>query len=302
MRRIDLNLLYVLRELLKEPNTTKVAEKLSVSQSSVSASLARLRWAFQDELFVRSGRKMVPTRRAENLIDPVEEIIRNIEGLVEEVRFSPEKLQRQFTLVTTDFIRHRVGGPIISMMQSEAPSTRVIFGPLAVDTRERLRSGHLDLLIAPFDTILGKSEETSFQALYTDHLVAAVWEGTEKYDNTISEQQLLAESHLRFNPSMTSGAQSLADKFLEERGLRINAIAEFSTHESLVYALRHAEAVSILPKKMVDVLGQQTGVKALELPYDMPQYEVGLLWNRSYDNDPEHQWFREMVEKAGHYI
>ena len=64
MRRVDLNLLYVLRELLKDPNTTKVAEKLNLTQSAVSAALGRLRWAFQDDLFVRSGRAMAPTRRA----------------------------------------------------------------------------------------------------------------------------------------------------------------------------------------------------------------------------------------------
>jgi len=74
-----------------------VAEKLNLTQSAVSASLGRLRWAFQDDLFVRSGRAMAPTRRAETLLEPVEEIIRRIESLVEEVHFEPEKLQRIFT-------------------------------------------------------------------------------------------------------------------------------------------------------------------------------------------------------------
>lgn len=303
MRRVDLNLLYILKELLIEPNTTKVGEKLGLTQSAVSASLGRLRWAFQDDLFVRSGRAMAPTKRAEGLLEPVEEIIHLIESLVEEVHFEPEKLQRSFTFATTDFLLQIVAGPIIAQLHPVAPHTKVIFAPFATDTRDRIRSGHLDLMMAPNVGGFVDGEQVRFQALYTDHLIAAVAEDSDKYDHTITEAQLVEAAHLEFNPGMIGGWKSTTQIFLEERGLRLKSVAEFTTMTTLLYALRHSDVISIMPSKIVEVLGKDAGVKALSLPYEnLPEFEVGLMWNRSSDNDPEHQWFRDMVEKALDHI
>ena len=298
MRRVDLNLLYILRELLKEPNTTKVGEKLGLTQSAVSASLGRLRWAFQDDLFVRSGRAMAPTKRAEGLLEPVEEIIQRIESLVEEVRFEPENLQRQFTMATTDFLLQRISGPIIAGIHPQAPQTRVIFAPFAADTRDRLRSGHLDLMMAPYVGGIRESNRIRFEPVYSDHLVAAVRSDSTRYNDVITEQQLLDAPHLEFNPGIVSGWKSTTQIFLEERNLPITPVAEFTNMATMMYALGNSDAIAILPGKVVEELGENARVKAIALPFDVPDFEVGIMWNRAFDNDPEHQWFREIVQKA----
>src|SRR3954470_1399976 len=55
LANLDLNLLVVLRELLRERNVTRAAARLGVSQPAASAALARLRRHFGDELLVGSG-------------------------------------------------------------------------------------------------------------------------------------------------------------------------------------------------------------------------------------------------------
>lgn len=64
LRSIDLNLLVVFEALIQERNVTRAAEKLSMGQPAVSAALRRLRNLFNDPLFERAGRNMVPTPRA----------------------------------------------------------------------------------------------------------------------------------------------------------------------------------------------------------------------------------------------
>jgi LysR family transcriptional activator of mexEF-oprN operon len=64
LRSIDLNLLVVFEALIQERNLTRAAKQLSLGQPAVSAALVRLRKLFNDPLFERIGRRMVPTPRA----------------------------------------------------------------------------------------------------------------------------------------------------------------------------------------------------------------------------------------------
>src|SRR5207247_1244687 len=64
---VDLNLLLVLHTVLSEGSATAAAKRLSVSQSAVSNSLARLREVLGDPLVVRHGRGLTPTPLAQRL-------------------------------------------------------------------------------------------------------------------------------------------------------------------------------------------------------------------------------------------
>ena len=64
IRDFDLNLLPALDALLRHQSVTIAARELNMSQSALSAALARLRTVLGDELLVRTGRGMRPTTRA----------------------------------------------------------------------------------------------------------------------------------------------------------------------------------------------------------------------------------------------
>lgn len=67
LRRVDLNLLIVFETLMHERSVTRAAEKLFLGQPAISAALSRLRTLFDDPLFVRTGRSMEPTARAQEI-------------------------------------------------------------------------------------------------------------------------------------------------------------------------------------------------------------------------------------------
>ncbi len=67
LRRVDLNLLIVFETLMHERSVTRAAEKLFLGQPAISAALARLRDLFDDPLFLRTGRSMEPTARAQEI-------------------------------------------------------------------------------------------------------------------------------------------------------------------------------------------------------------------------------------------
>lgn len=69
LMKVDMNLLVTFMVVFRERNVSRAAERLSVGQPAVSASLVRLRNCFDDRLFVREGRGMRPTAKAIAIAD-----------------------------------------------------------------------------------------------------------------------------------------------------------------------------------------------------------------------------------------
>src|SRR5215831_13958409 len=63
-KTLDLNLLKVFDAVMEERSVLRASQKVALSQSAVSHSLARLREMLEDELFVRTATGMQPTSRA----------------------------------------------------------------------------------------------------------------------------------------------------------------------------------------------------------------------------------------------
>ena len=79
LHRLDLNLLRTLDVLLSEHNVTRAAQRLNLSQPSVSIQLARLRDIFADPLLLPGPRGMLPTARADELRGPLRDALQALE-------------------------------------------------------------------------------------------------------------------------------------------------------------------------------------------------------------------------------
>jgi len=83
LRDLDLNLLLVLDALFEEGTLTRTAQRLRLSQPTVSASLVKLRGILGDELFVRANGKMQPTARALALRGAVASVLKTVDQPVD---------------------------------------------------------------------------------------------------------------------------------------------------------------------------------------------------------------------------
>ena len=80
--RVDLKQLRVFKILLKERSVTRAASQMGMTQQAVSAQLSKLRDAFQDRLFIRSGQGVIPTPLAEQLEPRVNAVFESIDRLM----------------------------------------------------------------------------------------------------------------------------------------------------------------------------------------------------------------------------
>jgi DNA-binding transcriptional LysR family regulator len=105
LRSIDLNLLVALDALLSQRHVTKAADRVGLSQPAMSNALGRLRAMFSDELLVRTATGMKPTPRATELVEPLRQLLRQVEQVLQsDSGFDPETSDRTFTIRMSDIL------------------------------------------------------------------------------------------------------------------------------------------------------------------------------------------------------
>src|SRR5690242_19378449 len=97
MREVDLNLLPMLQALLELRSVSKAAERIHITQPSMSGALAKLRRHFGDELLVRSGRVYDLTPFAQSLAPRVDQTLVDLQETMQlRTEFDPKVSDRTF--------------------------------------------------------------------------------------------------------------------------------------------------------------------------------------------------------------
>src|ERR1700750_1331589 len=108
--RLDFNLAVTFLAIWQERSVSKAARRLSLSQSAVSAALARLRLAADDPLFLRSRSGMEPTHRAIAMAAQIGEGVELLrQALVVERGFDPANSARHFSIGMSDDFEVAIG-------------------------------------------------------------------------------------------------------------------------------------------------------------------------------------------------
>src|SRR5215472_7524486 len=104
LANLDLNLLVSLDALLAERSVSRAAERLGLSQPSLSASLARLRRHFRDELLARIGNRYELTPLAAQLAEQTTSALAAVARVfASEPDFDPATSEREFTVLMSDY-------------------------------------------------------------------------------------------------------------------------------------------------------------------------------------------------------
>ena len=127
LRRVDMNLLVLFEALMIERNLTRVGEKLFITQSTVSAALARLRELFDDPLLIRSGRAMEPTPRAMQIFAELGPAMDVISSAISRAReFDPANSCNVFRLGLSDDAEFGLFPALLQALRDEAPEISVV--------------------------------------------------------------------------------------------------------------------------------------------------------------------------------
>lgn len=294
MAHPDLNLLVTLDALLTEGSVARAARRLQLSPSAMSRALARLRETTGDPLLVRSGRALVPTPRALELRGPVSHLVRDVEAvLIPQAAPNLKRLERIFTLRTSDGFVENVGPAILTRIRAEAPGIRLRFVQKADKDSSPLRDGVVDLETGVVESTTSSDLRT--QALFRDRLICAL-----RWGHPLAKGKKLTAARYAAAQHVTVSRQSLErgpiDDALHALGLeRISAIVVGGFSSALALA-RASDLIATVPELHTGTL--RAGMHSFSLPVSTPKFTVSMLWHPRLDADPVHRWLRTCVREA----
>jgi len=148
---LDLNLLRVFDAVMEERSVLRASQKVCLSQSAVSHSLARLREMLGDELFIRTTAGMQPTARAVAMAGMVRDALKSLEAAIELPRFDPATSTRKFTIAANDFTTMVLAPRLLHVLRTEAPHVDLAIKPVTrIDLAEQIDLGRIDAAIGTF--------------------------------------------------------------------------------------------------------------------------------------------------------
>ncbi|MGM3277113.1 LysR family transcriptional regulator [Ralstonia sp. 24A2] len=299
LTRFDLNLLVVLEALWAERHVGRAAERLHLSQSATSHALSRLRTAFDDQLFIRNPRGIVPTPLTVELMPRVEAVLESVR-LVASPRgpFDPGRLQTTLSVAATDHAVLTVIAPVLDRIQAAAPDVVLKLGPADSESALRmLDAGEIDIVVGSgsffqmpqrFDCQLAHKER--FVGIARKGHPALIKRGRKLHMDLDDFARL---PHILVSPrGDTRGAVDVA---LEGLGRTRKVSVTCPSFLAVPFMVGASQSIAVVAERVALRMQETAQLSLFELPLALPTWEVFVIRARGRANEPAVEWITNMM-------
>lgn len=295
---LDLNLLLLLHWLLEERSVTRAAARVSLSQPAASRGLQRLREAFGDELLVRSGRKLTPSRLAMSLQPDLTRAVQHLRivALTDE-NFDPKTSSETVVIACNDYLSAIGTQAWVDAISPVAPKMRSNWRALDLTVMDALGSGQVDLVIIPeaaMNTLpkSALSQDMVVKPLLNDRFVVfgavshpAILAETLSVDDFAAVPQVLV--------SPAGEGPGFIDRVLASHDLKRHiAHRTASFHHAADLAVATG-GLTVIPERLARL---KVNGAFRALPFAGQDLTSHLVWHASRTSDKAHVWVRRQLQ------
>ncbi|MBV7300447.1 LysR substrate-binding domain-containing protein [Enterovibrio paralichthyis] len=298
--RYDLSLLICLHILLEERNVTRAAQRLHLSQSAVSKNLAKLREQFDDPLFNRSSHGLHPTPRALALKPALKSLLSHVEGLTAQEEFNPATSDRRFKLALVESAYPLLMPRFLGEILDAAPSITLDTVSWSAQTFDAMARGEVDFGVTgkdlnPADAMLTLMPPKGivYKELHQDDQRVIVRKGHPMLGKPLDLDTYLKQRHVQVR--CDGSDRWLLDYKLAEKGLERDIAIYVPDFNSAASLCTHTDLVFTAPSHFAYAIAKQLDLQVLPLPTPLPPMAYTLFWHHSQQNDPGHNWLRELI-------
>ncbi|WP_417559262.1 LysR family transcriptional regulator [Marinomonas sp.] len=284
---LDTKQLRLFEALYRSGSVTKTAEILDLSQPTVSLSLAKLRKDCDDPLFVRTNNGMLPTPKAEYMINNVQKILSLLEQVsLFNLEFDPRMATREFRIAMTDASHITLLPTIQKKLQEVAPNISIKVIRFDMNLEANLQNGEADLAIGLLPDL-----DTGFyqQTLFPQDWVCLVKQAHPRINHTLTIDQYMLEKHI----GIVSGTGApLLEEALKKSSIERDVALKIPGFLGLGGLLTETDLVATLPRHIATTLSKHYQLKLIECPFWVEQFTVKQYWHQRYHHDSASRWLR----------
>lgn len=292
LKEIDLNLLNVFNELLKQGSVSGAARALDISQPGVSNALNRLRSLLGDELFLRTSRGMEPTPFADMLAEPIAYALSTIHSTINQrATFEPATSQRNFTVAMTDIGEIYFLPALIKLLAQVAPQvTLSTVRNTAVNLRDEMEAGRVDLAIG----LLPDLKTGFFQRrLFDQKYVCLFRKGHPFEQNGMNLETFTEADHVVIVSAGTGHGQ--VDELIEQAGVQRKVKLRVPHFVAVGHILQASDMIAVVPERFAERTVEPFGLVHVPCPIKLPEISINILWHAKNHREPGNQWLRTLV-------
>lgn len=286
--RIDINLYPLFIAIFEQKSISKAAQLLCISQSAVSHALQRLRQQLKDELFVRSGQKMLPTPFAEQIYQPIQNALLTIQNIaIPQQDFVPSLLQ-SIKIAIHDEIEPIIFPKLVQHFQHL--NLEIQFFSSKLDRKSivaDLATQQIDFVI---DLEQNFGEKLQFQKLLQDQFVVC------SQQPEMTQQLYLAAPHIGVSSRRTGVL--VEDIYLKRKQLSRQIFLRCQHYSTaLQILLLNPQSVLTIPQNLLDYLPVSSSLNIFPVPVDLPLIYLGMYWHKELKDNSRHHFLRSENSK-----
>jgi DNA-binding transcriptional LysR family regulator len=297
LKDADLNLLTAFEARYLDRQGTRAARRLGIGQPAMSDALRRLRLLFGDALFVRAAGAMQPTPKAHALAEELAPLVARLRSVLgAQAGFTPAEASTTFTLASTDYAATVLLPPLMAELGAVAPGINLRVAGYEKDAvAAMLERGEVDLAIGSFADPPPGSVRTP---LFRERFVGLARQGHPALPG-MDIARFAACSHALV--SVRRDARGAVDEVLAAAGLRRRIALVVPYMLSLPPVLAGSDMIATLPERAVRGIGA-SGLVRFDLPFDIADWSVEMLWNPTSRTDRATAWLRDLVVRVARQV
>ena len=284
---LDGRLLKLLVAVVETGSITGAAHRLGVTQSAVSHLLDKLRAITGDPLFVKSGRGIVATAHAGELVAQARELLGGMERFAMSGAFDPATWATTITIAANDFQRDLLLPLLAERLRSLAPGVILRVIPSGIPTLEMLRHDHCQLVISPrppdgSDILQKRLFEDQYRVFFDPSMRSA----------PKTKADYLAAGHVTvvYAPHRALDL----DQWLLAKGIQRRFRVLVPGFAGLPPFIRGSELLATVPGFLQSQLFR--GLACAKVPVPCPRMPMYLIWHLRHRDNPAHRWLRSQIE------
>ncbi|PED05668.1 LysR family transcriptional regulator [Bacillus pseudomycoides] len=290
---IELRQLEYFVAVSNELHFTKAAEKLNISQPSLSQQIRALEHEIGMPLFDRIGKKISLTEAGRILLSHSKKVFHEVEQAHAAIQDLNGLQQGKLTigaLLTT--VNYLLPPAILNFNELYPNIELSVLGLRTGEIREKLLQNELDIGITFLPV---QDKEIISIPLYQNELTLVVPTNHELTQHTTVTMGVLQKYPIIFLPKnffLTQLIRSHCQNF----NFTPKPILEISTMESLIHMVSKGMGITVLPKPYIDFL-QSNSIQAIKIKNPTATIEIGIIYRKDKYMCAATRMFIEQLQK-----